>query len=95
MLVSHPRDHEKINRCNETDDSDVNSQLLELAFDINNCYLASREVLYKILDCYIAFRVCHIGKTGMVLVYSIRYITCNIYHVIYISPNVVYIAIYD
>ena len=54
-------------------------------------HLASREVLYNILDCYIAFRVCYIGKTGML--YTIYYITCAIYHVIYIYPYVIYIAI--
>ena len=46
-----------------------------------------RDVLYNILDCYIAFRVCHIGKRGMV--YSICYVTWATYHVIHIYPNII------
>ena len=33
-----------------------------------------QEVLYNILECYIALRVCYMGKTGMV--YSMCYTTC-------------------
>ena len=40
-------------------------------------HLASLEVLYNILQCYIAFRVCYIGKTG--IVYSICCIPYAIY----------------
>ena len=43
-------------------------------FPIQNFKL--RVFLYSIFECYIAFRVCYIGKTGMA--YSISYMTCAI-----------------
>ena len=48
-------------------------------FVTRNNYLALRAALYNILECYLPFRVCYIGKTGMI--YSICYITYAIYHV--------------
>ena len=52
-------------------------------------HMASLEVLCNILKCHIAFKVCYIGKTGMV--YSICYIKYVIYLNIYIY--VIYVAV--
>ena len=45
----------------------------------------TRKVLYNMLECYIAFRVCFKGKTGMVC--SICYVTYATYHIICIYTN--------